>query len=405
MRRFDNRPPRLHLILSIALLAAILLAACQPSLPTAMPTATSGPPDPAQSGAPADVEVAIVASPTVDPPTPTSEPEPTQPPPPPPEPIGPENYPPNVNRLTGLSVDDPSVLARRPLLIKISNAPEVVRPQSGTSRADIMFEYYVEGGWTRFAAIFYGQDTDHIGPVRSGRLPDLQLSPAFDAIMVFSGGSQGVIDTIRESDLFPYLTMSPQFGLAEPYFVRFPREGLAWEHTLYTNTESLWGLAAERNLRETAIPAPGMAFHALPPEGGTPAAAATLDYAKTSVRWQYDPVTGQYLRWTDGLVHTDAVTAEQLGFENVLVIGSTLELHDLFPEKYFGVEQSLYIELTGNGPATLLRDGQRYEGRWMRTEMGTFQFVGANGQPMYLKPGRTFVQVVRTGMEQLIVRP
>ena len=117
---------------------------------------------------------------------------------------------------------------------------------------------------------------------------------------------------------------------------------------------------------------------------------------------------------TDPLLTTEDVPGDPRAMVLVLhggkprsdqVIGSTLELHDLFPEKYFGAEQSLYIELTGNGPATLLRDGQRYEGRWMRTEMGTFQFVGANGQPLYLKPGRTFVQIVRTGMEQLIVRP
>ena len=229
---------------------------------------------------------------------------------------------------------------------------------------------------------------------------------ALDAVLVFSGGSQGVIDTIRESGLYPYLTMSPQFGLAEPYFVRFPREDLAWEHTLYTNTTELWRLASERNLRAPSLPTPGLAFYPLPPEGGSSASVVNLDYAKTSVRWQYDPVSGQYLRWTDGLAHTDALTSEQLHFENVIVMGSTLEMHDLFPEKYFGAEQSLYIELTDYfGPATLFRDGQMYEGRWSRQAGGAFQFTGPGGEPLLLKPGRTFVQIVRTGYEQPIVKP
>lgn len=389
------------LAVTAALLAGVVLAACQPTDPPATPTAT--PAGLAADTGAEDVSVSVLPTATT-PPTdaPTAAPTPI---PAPPEPVGPESYPENVNPLTGLVVDDPSMLQRRPLLIKISNAPEIVRPQSGTSHADIIFEYYVEGGWTRFAALFYGDGADHIGPVRSGRLPDLQLAPAFDAVMVFSGGSQGVIDTVRESDLYPYLTMSPQFGLAEPYFVRFPREELAWEHTLYTDTDELWSLAAERELRSPNFALPGWKFDVVPAEGGTPAAVASLDYAKTSIRWQYDPVSGRYLRWTDGIPHTDAVTGEQLAFENVIVIGSTLELHDLFPEKYFGAEQSLYIELTDyNGPATLLRDGQMFEGRWSRIEGGMLQFTGTDGQPMVLKPGHTFVQIVRTGYEQVIVR-
>src|SRR5262249_40987630 len=112
--------------------------------------------------------------------------------------IGPDSYPENVDPLTGLVVDDPSVLNRRPLLVKISNAPPVVRPQSGISIADVIFEEYAEGGWTRFTAVFYSHGGQHIGSVRSVRLIDLQLTPAFDGVLVFSGGSLGVIDTLRE---------------------------------------------------------------------------------------------------------------------------------------------------------------------------------------------------------------
>lgn len=400
-----------------AVLAALLvvgLAACQPALPEPTPTATPPVNDATPDETGEDVEVVSVA--TVEPTeAPTTEPteEPTDAPvepsaelPPPPEMIGPESYPEGINPLTGLPVEDPSILARRPLVVKISNAPEVVRPQSGLSQADIIFEYYVEGGWTRFAAVFYGSGSNHIGPVRSARLPDIQLVPAFDGVLVFSGASRGVTDALKETDMYPLLMMTPHFGLGEPWFVRFPREGLAFEHTLYTNTDELWALAVERNLRATNIPTPGLAFHALPPSGGSPASVATLDYAKTSIRWQYDPVSGKYLRWTDGIVHTDALTGDQLAFDNVVVIGSTLELEYLYPEKYGEEEDSLYIELTGyNGPATYLRDGQVYQGRWFRQEGGMFQFVGPDGQVMPLKPGKTFVQIVRTGYEQVIVKP
>ncbi|HLU11669.1 MAG TPA: DUF3048 domain-containing protein, partial [Oceanobacillus sp.] len=87
-------------------------------------------------------------------PTATSTPEPT--PTAIPGLIGPE-FAPNVNPLTGLTVDDPAILERRPMVVKISNAPPLVRPQAGLNAADIVFEHYAEGGLTRFSAIFYSQ--------------------------------------------------------------------------------------------------------------------------------------------------------------------------------------------------------------------------------------------------------
>src|SRR5258706_4583341 len=54
--------------------------------------------------------------------------------------LGPFNFPANVNPLTGSVVDDPSVLQRRPLAVKISNAPALVRPQAGIGEADVRFD-------------------------------------------------------------------------------------------------------------------------------------------------------------------------------------------------------------------------------------------------------------------------
>ena len=316
-------------------------------------------------------------------------------------------YPENVDPLTGLTVDDPSVLDRRPLVIKISNAPPVVRPQSGISDADMIFEHYAEGGWTRFTTIFYSQGGHHVGSVRSVRLLDLQLTPAFDGILIFSGGSLGVIDTLRESKIYPKSVISPQFGVGEPQFVRFPRDGLPFEHTLFTDTDLLWNMVTEREVnRRPNLSTPGLAFSSIPPDGGTPASLLKVDYARTSVQWRYDPVSGAYLRWTDGIPHSDALTGKQLAFQNVIVLSAFHEERVLFEEKYFGVEKSLYIELTGDGPATLLRDGQAFEGRWLRQgENDQFTFYGVDGQPLLLKPGHTFIQIIRAGFEPVLMEP
>lgn len=390
---------------AVTLVAGLSAVGCQ-SLVAAVSSAGTPLPTDTPSSVPTE------DSPTLPPSTtPTVAPTetPTQTPtPPPPEIIGPDSYPEGINPLTGLPVDDPALLDRRPLLIKISNAPPVVRPQSGTSYADLIVEHYAEGGWTRFSAIFYSRGVDHIGSVRSVRLIDLELAPAYDALVAFSGGSLGVVDMIRESSLYPYNVISPHFGYGQPYFVRFPRPGLATEHTMFTNTEMLWQWAEEHNVRRTPhiLSEPGMAFCAVPPEGGIPASVARLDYARTGVMWRYDPLSGRYLRWTDGVPHTDALTGEQLAFSNVIVISAYHEEVELFPEKYGGEEKSLYIELQGEGPATLLRDGLAYEGRWHRAnDKSTFTFTGPDGEPLLLKPGTTFFQVIRVGFEELFIEP
>jgi len=325
----------------------------------------------------------------------------------PPQIIGPNSYPESVDPLTGLVVDDPLVLNRRPLLIKISNAPPVVRPQSEISNADVIFEHYAEGGWTRFTAIFYSHGGNHVGSVRSVRLLDLQLTPAFDGILIFSGGSLGVIDTLRQSPLYPTRVISPQFGYAEPTFVRFPREGLPFEHTLFTDTDQLWAIVQEREInRRPEFSTPGWMFGVEPPDGGIPATAAQIDYARTTVSWRYDPLTHKYLRWADGIPHSDAITGQQLAFDNVIVMSAYHEDRILFPEKYFGKEHSLYIELQGEGPATLLRDGVAFEGRWQRQqETDLFSFYTPDGKSLLLKPGQTFFQIIRFGFERVVIQP
>lgn len=374
----------------------VCLTGCQPTAPSLAPTANLPPQT-------ATFPSSLTPEPTITL-TATSLPTATALPP---QIIGPDSYLDNVDPLTGLVVDKPSVLNRRPLLIKISNAPPVVRPQSGISNADVIFEHYAEGGWTRFTAVFYGHGGDHVGSVRSVRLLDLQLTPAFDGILIFSGGSLGVIDTLRQSPLYPKRVISPQFGYAEPTFIRFPREGLPFEHTLFTDTDQLWSIVQEREInRRPEFSTPGWAFDIEPPDGGTPATSAQIDYARTTVSWHYDPIMHKYLRWTDGIPHSDAMTGQQLAFDNVIVMSAYHEDRILFPEKYFGKEHSLYIELQGEGPATLLRDGEAFDGRWERQkETDLFTFYTSGSKPLLLRPGQTFFQIIRFGFERLVIQP
>jgi hypothetical protein len=104
--------------------------------------------------------------------------------------LGPFDFPKDINPLTGLPVTDSEDLARRPLVVKISNFPRYVRPQSGLQEADMVFEHYAEGGTTRFSAVFWSKAVERIGPIRSARLIDTVIPEMLNASLVTSGTSQ-----------------------------------------------------------------------------------------------------------------------------------------------------------------------------------------------------------------------
>jgi hypothetical protein len=123
---FRMRPPRWLMILGVVGLNACAFRTTAGEV--RLPTPTMPPP------------LIVTDSPSR--PQPTSSPAPSPTPTPS---VWANELPPDVNPLTGLRVPDPAVLNRRPLAIKISNYPPVVRPQSGVDLADLVFEHYAEG--------------------------------------------------------------------------------------------------------------------------------------------------------------------------------------------------------------------------------------------------------------------
>jgi len=62
-----------------------------------------------------------------------------------------------INPLSGLPVEDPSVLQIPATLLSISHFPATARPQAGLSFAPYVFEIYITEGATRFLTTFYGE--------------------------------------------------------------------------------------------------------------------------------------------------------------------------------------------------------------------------------------------------------
>ena len=85
----------------------------------------------------------------------------------------------------------------------MSNLPRAVRPQSGLSRADIVYEYYTEEGTTRFIAIYYGRDAEQVGSIRSARFFDEHIIRMYRGLFVFGSADQRVRDRLYNSDFRP----------------------------------------------------------------------------------------------------------------------------------------------------------------------------------------------------------
>lgn len=344
--------------------------------------------------------------------TPTYTPSPT------PTLVGPFDYPEGFNPLTGLPYASDEARARRTFIMKISNYPPVVRPQSGVNQADVVYEYEVEGGVTRFAAIFRDNAPTHVGPVRSGRLLDVELVQMYEALFGYSGASDPVNNLIRSQPWFPRV-ISPARGdnCEEAGYCRFPNGDLAFEHTLYADLTMAWARAAARGGQiNEGRRARGFSFSDVPDANGETANDVFVDYyGLTSARWQYQPDTGRYIRFTDDVAHFDAADGEQLWADNVIVIEvEHVERPDMFePESRSASQQ---ISLWGQGRAYVFRDGRWYEGYWRRECRGdvpdpeipveredpcwsrggdALQLTFGDNTPIHLKPGRSWVMVTR----------
>ena len=371
----------------VLVLAQLCLSACSGSPNAVTPTPTRTPKPEATATA------AATPIPTASPPTatPTASSLPTA------DMSIMTEFPPDVNPLTGLKVDDPAILDRRPLAVKISNSPPIVRPQAGLGSADLVFEHYAEGGVTRFTAVYLGQGAPKIGSIRSGRLIDLEIPAMFKAMFAYSGSSGGVKQKIIDSDFFQEnRVISPDFGVGEPVFRRIPEPGKAFEHTLFTSTDALWALTTERglNTRQDLL---GLAFRASPPEDGQPARYVELAYLPgvASAEWTYAPDLGLYQRTILGEPHTDELTGQQITAANIVLVYANHVETDILEDLVGGGHYSIEIQVWGEGPVQIVRDGQVYNGSWIRqAREDMLSFRDAAGQPLTLKPGNSWYQLV-----------
>ena len=380
--------------IALAVLLLILTACSSPApkaspTPTVPPIVTSGAPQPTTAPDAASTVAPTIPAPTAVIVTPDTVQQ-----------YGPDNFPPDVNPLTGLKVADASVLDRRPLAVKVSQFPRRVRPQAGLSLADLVFEHYAEAGVTRMTAIFLGNGSPRVGSIRSARLIDIVLAESYKAMLVTSGSSQGVLDALARTPFYDrVIAEATGYDECPPLC----REGDAQTtDNLFSTTGDLWQTAAGLgfNSRQDLH---GMAFFPDPPAGGAPGTTIHIDFQKDNnvVEWRYDAATARFARWVDTSVvgelaaHTDLVNGQQLSAANVVVIYAN-HVTTTIPEDFGNGGHCGYeIQVWGSGPAKLFRDGQAYDLTWVRfSQTDVIGFVGPDNQIFPFKPGNTWFEII-----------
>jgi len=316
---------------------------------------------------------------------------------------------------------------RRPMGVMIENS-KAARPQSGLSSADVVYEAVAEGGITRFMAVFYCQDTDIVGPVRSARTYFLDwISEYADfPLYVHVGGANqpGPADALGQIGQYGWEAFNDmnQFSIGFPTFWRdYERLGpdTATEHTVYSATSKLWAFAATKrqitNVSVDDITGKQAAWDvkftkwlfkddaALATRPTSFSAQFSLDNSQASyssgyvVRWQYDHDSNSFLRFNGGAEHRDLDTNQQLLAKNVVLMFTTQSVaQDGYSEEGHG--SHLLYGTRGNGRAKFLIDGKAIDGTWSKaTRTGRTKFLDSNGAEIKFNRGQIWIEALPIG--------
>lgn len=281
--------------------------------------------------------------------------------------------------------------ARVPVAVMIDNAPPAF-PQAGLDRADIVYEAFVEGGITRFMAVFWRNDADLVMPVRSARTPFVILAAELGALFGHAGGADtygdaNAVGQIYEWGIKDLEAFAPGSDVA---YHRTPDRYAPYNLATSTGRlrEAAGALAigglptvASWRFRDDAgSPAPG------PRAGGIEIDFQSQRYASAVIQWHWDDSSHAYLRFQSGGPHVDQVTKQQLRFKSVVVMR--------VPHRVADFAGHVVYDQFGEGPVSVFLDGRRVDGVWRKKDRADrTRFFDAAGQEIALERGPVFVEL------------
>ncbi|MFG6150020.1 DUF3048 domain-containing protein [Halobacillus sp. B23F22_1] len=282
-----------------------------------------------------------------------------------------------VYPLTGEQTDER--VDKRVIAVMVNNHT-AARPQSGISKADIVYEFLAEGQITRLLALYQSDLPENIGPVRSARSYFYEIAAGFDALYTYHGAANFINKDIEESGI-DYADGAKYDNDRELFKRTTDRQP---PHNSYLLTSGLEQLLQSKGY------ATEMAIDPLPfsnenRDEGSQVSEVTITYGPNeTVTYTYDLEKEQYLRASDGEASVDKETNEQVALENVLIIHTSHEVVD--------DDGRRDIDLTSGGKGYLLQNGEQIDVEWKNKDGRILPYQ--DGELVPFKQGQTWVNVV-----------
>jgi hypothetical protein len=287
--------------------------------------------------------------------------------------------------LSGRPIDEETA-KRAAVSIKVDNSPSG-RPQAGLEKADLIVEEKVEGGVTRFIAIFQSQESELVGPIRSLRTTDRPVVSAFRGVFAFSDGVAFTLNRLKGAPVVTVTERDDASAFVNP-------KGRKRPYATFAATARLRKEAGD----DAQPPAAAFPFlaegEAFAPAGAVPAAKASINYGgSTSGSFDWDAATGQWQRSSNGRPHL-LVDGERLAFTNVIIQKVGYRKVGYNDSSKHPVEEAVVV---GEGEAIVLVAGKQVKGKWSKPSAEAMTtFTDASGTPIKLLTGPTMIALAPT---------
>jgi hypothetical protein len=286
--------------------------------------------------------------------------------------------------------DQANNLSRPSVACKIDNS-DAARPQLGLNRTDIVFDEMVEGGLTRFVAIWHSDQPSAVGPVRSIRPMDPDILSSFGGIVCYSGGQTVFMNMMKATNVFNASETSEQ---GQGTFSR-TKDRIA-PHNVIVDVAKL----ASNHLE---LPAPATQFEfaanladSSAAKSGTEVSDIKVYFPAALAQWTPSPDSSVFLRTQDTKVDTDAADGSQLHTVNVVIMTVTVD-RSYKDRRYGNVPKDNVI---GTGQAQVCSAGKCMNATWSKADrMSPIVLTDASGAKVLLAPGNTWVELQPAGPE------
>lgn len=294
--------------------------------------------------------------------------------------------PPSLWPLTGL--DSGTALPRPALAVKIENSVEA-RPQTGLGAADLVWEEVVEGGITRYVAVYHSTLPAEVGPVRSVRPMDAAIAAPLHGLFAFSGGQPAFVAAVTDAGT---QVVSNDSGAAGFYRV----DAHPAPHDVYADPATL---LVQADPRHQAAPSAqfeiaGSGNEPTAVTAGEPAGSLALTLSGVShPSWTWSAPDG---RWVRAEGETPAVEADGTPLHAVNVVVLRTESVDTGTTDPAGNPVPETV-LVGSGDAVVATGGHTLAATWVKSAVDQRLVLrGPDGNPVRLAAGNTWVELVPT---------